>query len=1407
MRQTLIETLMASTKKTSLAEVLLVQEERLSFLPAGGLSGGLIREIDWSKTALGPVDGWPQSLRTSISICLNSRFPMLIWWGPSLVKFYNDAYIPMLGAKHPRALGQPGREVWPEIWHIIGPMLEGVMKNGEATWSEDTMLPLERRGFIEECYFTFSYSPINIENGEIGGVFTAVSETSAKVIGERRLDTLRQLGNLGSSAKTAAQAASLAARILSANLKDLPFSLVYLVAPDQSLVLEGMAGFDPTECRAPKKIELSGGASASALLLRDALESGRLLEIEDPIALTSISPQISSLESPQRAAALRIAMPNDDGRGILIVGISPHLSLDDKYRSFLGLVAGHLGSAISAANAYEAERKRAEALAEIDRAKTTFFSNISHEFRTPITLMLGPLEENLADRNPETARNRERDEIAHRNALRLQKLVNTLLEFSRIEAGRATASYRPTNLAKLTEELASVFRASIEKAGLKYSVRTSDMSNIAYIDREMWEKIVLNLLSNAFKFTFEGEIQVSLTDSAQEAILTVRDTGVGIPAAELPHLFQRFHRVAGTVGRTQEGSGIGLALIQELVRLHGGAIAVESDVGMGTIFEVRVPLGKSHLPAQYILEGEDQTSTGTYALASAAESERWLTNTESSSVSTLTTASIQSRILLADDNADMRAYIKSLLADTCDLVLVSNGEEAFTAACDHPPDLILSDVMMPRLDGFELIARLRQNAPTKDVPVVLLSARAGEESRIEGLRAGADDYLVKPFSAKELLARIETHLQIGRFKAAAARERGKLYAVFAQAPVGIALLEGPEHVFSIANPVYCAMLFGGPRDFIGQRVQDAVPESVSQGFVALLDRVYRTGEAFVGNEMPIDLVQQNGTRRRLYLDFVYQPLRDTNDHVQGIVAVIHDVTERVANRMAIEESEKRYRTLTESLPQLVWTWRADGQCDYLSQQWLDYTGAEAQQHFNLGWLDSAVHPDDRERVYAHWMGAVRGEHGYDIEFRIRGRDATYRWFKTRATPLRDSAGQISSWFGTCTDMQDRKEAEATLTFERNQLETIFQRSPAAMALWIGPDFVFERVNPHYQAIFPDRKLLGFPFLVACPEFKDQPFPALLKHVLETGEAFSGREVLAQHSDFAGGPPVDHYYDFTYLRINDSEGNPYGVYDHAIDVTDRVRDRLSLEDNKQRLEKLVADLELERDLRERFVATLSHDLRTPLQAATMAAQLIRRKLGDSEVAQLFAGRIVENIRRADDMIRNLLDASRLKAGERLAIEAEHCELNEIAADTLADLATLHGDRFTLIAESRIEGHWSKGEIRRVLENLCGNAIKYGDPYKPVKVTLVQIADIVTIQVQNEGSPIPAADQEKLFQPFRRIEAGLEGRPTGWGLGLTLVKGIVEAHGGQVTVNSKPETGTVFTVTLPLDSRIPSQSGRN
>jgi signal transduction histidine kinase len=485
-------------------------------------------------------------------------------------------------------------------------------------------------------------------------------------------------------------------------------------------------------------------------------------------------------EAPHTAFAMPILPPGAERPiGILLAGASRRLPLDEVYCAFFDLVAAGVTTAVAQARAYEEERRRAEALAEIDRAKTAFFSNVSHEFRTPLTLLLGPLEDELAERaDPLPPARRERLEAAHRNSLRLLKLVNSLLDFARIEAGRVQASYEPTDLAAYTVELAGVFRSAIEKAGLAYDVDCPPLPQPLWVDREMWEKIVLNLLSNAFKHTFEGRIGVTLRWCDDHAELVVADTGAGIPAAEQERLFERFHRVKGARSRSHEGTGIGLALVKELTGLHAGSVAVESREGQGSRFTVRLRAGREHLPAERIGQARTQLSTAARAAAFVDEALHWLP--EADRLPALPESQAEApagqrrRILLADDNADMRDYVRRLLAGRYEVQAVADGATALAAALDAPPDLVLSDVMMPGIDGFGLLRALRDHEATSRVPIILLSARAGEEAAVEGLDAGADDYIAKPFSARELLARVRTHLELARARRAWSEELARV---------------------------------------------------------------------------------------------------------------------------------------------------------------------------------------------------------------------------------------------------------------------------------------------------------------------------------------------------------------------------------------------------------------------------------------------------------------------------------------------------------------------------------------------------------------------------------------------------------------------------------------------------------
>ncbi|MDP3746110.1 MAG: HWE histidine kinase domain-containing protein [Phenylobacterium sp.] len=470
---------------------------------------------------------------------------------------------------------------------------------------------------------------------------------------------------------------------------------------------------------------------------------------------------------------------------------------------------------------------RAQGLAEIDRAKTSFFSSVSHEFRTPLTLMLAPIEGLLARPEQEiSAKNRTLLEVAHRNAQRLLKLVNTLLDFSRIEAGRTQAVYEPTDLAAFTAELTSNFHSACSQAGLALGFQSDPGLTHVYVDRDMWEKIVLNLVSNAFKFTFDGRIAVSLHKVGEAVELAVRDTGVGVEAHELARIFERFHRVEGQRGRTHEGTGIGLALVQELVKLHGGTIRAESTAGVGSAFIVTIPLREADpTPSAGPRRRPDSAPA---AAAYAGEALQWLPDAEEMAQAVAGQAPLAAaeggrpHLLLADDNADMRAYVRRILEEGgYDVRAVATGEAALAEARAGPaPDLVVTDVMMPgALDGFGLLKALRADPATESVPVLLLSARAGEEARVEGLEAGADDYIVKPFGARELLARIESAIRLARLRRTVAARDQELETARAQAKLRLAMdaAKMGEVVFDIAagkivhTPGF-ALLFGYPGD-------------------------------------------------------------------------------------------------------------------------------------------------------------------------------------------------------------------------------------------------------------------------------------------------------------------------------------------------------------------------------------------------------------------------------------------------------------------------------------------------------------------------------------------------------------------------------------------------------------------
>ncbi|MEO8657988.1 MAG: ATP-binding protein [Bryobacteraceae bacterium] len=1003
-----------------------------------------MRSFDWSKTPVGAASTWPQSLRTALGILLDSGYPMYIAWGREFTQFYNDAYRPILGSKkHPAALGQGTPECFAEIWDFIGPMFNRVLDEGANTTLIDQHLGLDRSGYLEECYFTFSYSAIRGEGSGVGGVLVTVFETTERVIEERRQRTLRDLAAQALEARDAAEMLARASRSLAQNTHDLPFVLLYLANAEGRARLVARAG----EQWGPEQIDLED--ESAIWPLGAVARTGRAIRVDD---LAERLGKVTGGAWPEPIKTAQITPIFDATQtrtaGFIVAGVNPRHRLDERYTAFFQAISGHLATGLVKANAYEEEKKRAEALAEIDRAKTAFFSNVSHEFRTPLTLMLGPLESVLAKASGLQPDVREQIETAHRNSLRLLKLVNSLLDFSRIEAGRVMAAYAPVDLAELTADLASNFRAALNAAGLELVVDCPALPQLVYVDREMWEKIVFNLLSNAFKFTFHGRVTVRLRARGNEAVLTVADTGVGIPAAELPRIFERFHRVESTRGRTYEGSGIGLALVQELVKLHDGRIDVSSRVNEGTAFTVEIPFGNAHLPQGRTGATERMiASTITQPDAFAGGALPWISHGHSPSPPVVAGPGLAEgrrfRILIADDNADMRDHIRRILGlDYYDIIAVADGRAALDAARDAMPDLILSDVMMPSLDGFELIRELRADAGLREVPVILLSARAGEEARTAGIAAGADDYLTKPFSSRELLARVQTtlkhqqlrresHKEIERTNLLLQQRTQQYETLLDRAPIGVYLVDADFRIREV-NPT-ARPVFGGLPDLIGRDFSDVLhilwakedADAVIQRFRHTLE----TGESYTAPEWIEDRLDRNITEYYEWrIDRIPLP-----DGRFGVVAYFRDISAQVLARVKIAESEEQLQSMVNTIDQLAWMARADGWIFWYNSRWYEYTGTTPAEMEGWGW-QSVHHPQRLPNVMEKWIESIRTGEPFNMVFPLKGADGTFRPFLTRVNPVRDQKGEIVRWFGTNTDITEQREIQEQLQRANQDLE-------------------------------------------------------------------------------------------------------------------------------------------------------------------------------------------------------------------------------------------------------------------------------------------------------------------------------------------------------------------------------------
>lgn len=669
-------------------------------LAAGGETGRLIATHDWSTTALGPMVTWPGRLRAAVATILRCPEAMHISWGPDLLQFYNDAYRPVLGStKHP-AIGVPLRDTFPEAFDsFIAPRFSVALEEGRSYVADSELFPVERHGWLEETHFGFSYNPIDGDDGTVAGVFTVCSETTRDVVSRRRLELLASC--------TAALALP----------DDEPGLLAALVSHlSQCVDTAGVAVVDAdgTVLTAEGFVDLGRGATLDPAMLGAPDDRGRVL-------LSDLG--VAARRHTDWTAPADHAWVGDVGDRRLVVALHPGLWFDADYRRFLSLVLEAVRAGRARVARAAQTREHLASLREMDRLKDALLSDVSHELRTPLMLIAGTHEQLMHRTDLDDDAREMLWATATRSVERLRRQVDSLLSYGRLSAGHLVAHPADVDLAVLTTEVCEQFEAEFGRVGLGFTVDVPREPLVARVDPAMWETALSNLLSNAHRFTLQGEVIVRVDRVDDEAIIEVTDTGVGIPEAEIPRLFDRFHRIRGQPARTEEGAGIGLALVAGILEQHGAEIEVESRSGHGTTFRVRLP----------VLDG-----VGTSALAASRR-------TVSADGSREAGPFPAGRVLVVEDNDRLRQLLEVALKPHWDVTVAVHGQDALQQLDTARPDLVITDAMMPVLDGPRLVQALRADPVTAAVPIILLTGR-GEDGA-----AGADLVLQKPVRLADLV--------------------------------------------------------------------------------------------------------------------------------------------------------------------------------------------------------------------------------------------------------------------------------------------------------------------------------------------------------------------------------------------------------------------------------------------------------------------------------------------------------------------------------------------------------------------------------------------------------------------------------------------------------------------------------
>lgn len=1035
---------------------------------------------------------------------------------------------------------------------------------------------------------------------------------------------------------------------------------------------------------------------------------------------------------------------------------------------------------------------------ELDALKSQFFANVSHELRTPLTLVMSPLRHRL-ERDDLSAAERQEDEMMLRNARLLYRHVSDLLDASKLESGRMNVAYATVDIGALTRATAAQFDSMAYERRFDFRVN-APASLFAQVDAEKFERILLNLLSNALKFTPDGgRIDVRLKAEGELVVMEVQDNGPGVPANLREAVFERFRQIAGGPQRRFGGTGLGLSIVKEFVELHRGTVAVTEALGGGALFEVRLPLSA---PAGTALQA--QPSQIDFMVEHQIVDELRVHPSIDGIAAVESVNDYRPLVLLVEDNADMNAYIADLLRAHYRVRCAFDGREGLEQALKEAPDLMICDLMMPRMSGDEMAVEMHQTKGLEDTPIIMLTAIADDDLRLRLLKSDVQEYLVKPFVANELLARvariIKDRLQnTARISASEMR----FEATFELAAIGIALV-APDGRWLRVNQSLCQIVGYTQDELLALTFQDIThPDDLHSDL------------KFVRQMLANEIRQYSLEKRYLrkdgsifWINLSVALVRHADGSPDYFISVVEDIDQRKAVEFALKESKTALQASQRLAGIGSWAWDVKTDHHVWSEEIYLIYGRDSS-------LPPALYPEVQSyftpQSWAKLAAAVDqcSVTGvpYECDAEVVRPDDTHRWIIARGEAMRDAVGNVVSMHGTVQDITERKNSELALRQSNERFSTIFQTSPIGIAIGRLSDGAFLDVNRSFEELLGYRReeLLGKTGADIGMWVNANERSAVLR-------ALSSEKVVQNvEAQFRkkSGDIIDIAYSGCYVEIAGAQQ----FVGMVSDISLQKAARRMLESDKLHLESLVnsrtEQLRLARDAAETanraksaFLANMSHEIRTPMNAIVGLTHLMRQKNLETEQRERL-GRIEVAAAHLLSIINDILDLSKIEAG-RLELDPTNFALGSIldhVQSLIFEQARSKG--LSIQTEGENIPLWLFGDVtrlRQALLNYAGNAIKFteqGSIALRVKVLEeTQGTCLVRFEVEDTGIGISTDTLPTLFEAFNQADVKTTRKYGGTGLGLAITRRLARAMGGDAGAVSTVGRGSTFWFTAKL-----------